>query len=1388
MAELNRSNDTTNLGPGQLTISQGDFRTQQDVIGDSLLQLGGRGEVQAGGATVNDPLNAPFVLYVNPYIGRDDFVFGSYASADDNSVDQELRRIELQRLECGYTEAAPFRTLNRAVIEAGLITSKAYWSAGTVPFQRVCIVLAPGVYDVLCAAGSADNDANFPAWAADETIDDAWLTSFNPASNTNQTKGGIILPRGCSVVSMDLRKTILRPVDAAVPAFADENPNYTNRAAILRVTGEGYYYGFTFFDAPNTARSHHLLTAFEFAYRNQIDEFYSKINRKFATAAGLTTPAARRTEWEIVGPQPKGTPTQATDTTDSASPYIYNISNRSKYGLGGIFANGDPNFGGLNAGVGGFRSMVTAQYTGTVLQNDLRCYQTYSSPNWTNLAQTDFDSYRAASPNDIRMDPNRRSFHIRVVGDAVIQEVSVFAIGQGVHHWVESGGEITVTNSNSNFGGVAALAEGYKDFAFPQDTPHTTTSVKVPTDLSEKRNNIEKVFLGRLVDNTATNPNNQTALVLEADLEGDTNNEPEILQQRFYSLRQSSYLWIENPSGDDYRNTLTGAAWSTGTPNTININNPVEDNEGNAPGSAILIPGVVVQAGVGAITGGSGYTDGTYQNVPLTAPAGNTGTGARATIVVASGAVTAVTITAGGSGYGTSQIGMSAAQADIGGTGSGFSVAITPQDLDSGRDRPDIAGQRVYVRRLIDTRSVDERRYALIASRASSTRIPLRDYIIQTPVGTGDVSTITAVNKAGSLNGSTTVAEIELRRINPNTAAATNTLYRPGDSIRYLNKHWKCVREHTSPASLGNQWLTDNFQEHYVHQQSDYNAEDFFKNVQPAIIFDNDTDGAEDSVNLGWILDSSAANNVWNTATTGFNAESVERQYTTATDYRGLQQVLTAFAINGGTVPLPQKEGNQIVTTTDNTDVEFRRPSNIRLFGHAYEWTGFSNYTKALPQYQGEMTAANKFTYYGTDEMGGRVYFSGFNEEGFTVSPRGVENIQTGDVLNVEEVGAPDTPIDFPTFFDNLTVNNLSVNQTLNLNSTVVNGTPIWTPGSLPVATEQQQGIIQIATQAEVDEGTNAERAVVPAYLEEKLNAVISDAAKSVVNIRISASATDAVPRQTVPNNGVSSEIWIHPYNGNEIALWNPAGSRWYFAEVGSVLQFNLTAIGCTTSNTSYDIYIRNTGTEDAPVFALNAVPWTGFTTPPARGTQNGVIVENGNPDRRWIGVVRTEAAGQTVVNLGGTLSPADTTAYPRIYVANAYNLYDASMSFLFNGGWDVVQWPGFGVVPASVYPDTPRFRFVQATETLATVFMDIYSNGTGAEVLYLSIGVNDTVNPPYDAFWGETKGQDETAGSQWGRSLDDGFHQLYYLYKQSASGNTVNDHVGHGMIAIIKV
>ena len=87
----------------------------------------------------------------------------------------------------------------------------------------------------------------------------------------------------------------------------------------------------------------------------------------------------------------------------------------------------------------------------------------------------------------------------------------------------------------------------------------------------------------------------------------------------------------------------------------------------------------IVQAvisSLGAPTGGSGYTSGLYYNVQLT---GGSGSAAYADITVSNGAVTAVSLRNGGCLYKVGNA-LSAAVADIGGTGTGFSVSVATVD------------------------------------------------------------------------------------------------------------------------------------------------------------------------------------------------------------------------------------------------------------------------------------------------------------------------------------------------------------------------------------------------------------------------------------------------------------------------------------------------------------------------------------------------------------------------------------------------------------------------------------------------------------------------------------------------------------------------------------
>jgi hypothetical protein len=84
-----------------------------------------------------------------------------------------------------------------------------------------------------------------------------------------------------------------------------------------------------------------------------------------------------------------------------------------------------------------------------------------------------------------------------------------------------------------------------------------------------------------------------------------------------------------------------------------------------------IVQGVV--SGLGTVTGGSGYTNGYYENVSLT---GGSGTNAVANITVSGGAVTTVTLINGGSLYLVGDV-LSASNTYLGGAGSSFTVPVT---------------------------------------------------------------------------------------------------------------------------------------------------------------------------------------------------------------------------------------------------------------------------------------------------------------------------------------------------------------------------------------------------------------------------------------------------------------------------------------------------------------------------------------------------------------------------------------------------------------------------------------------------------------------------------------------------------------------------------------
>ena len=166
------------------------------------------------------------------------------------------------------------------------------------------------------------------------------------------------------------------------------------------------------------------------------------------------------------------------DTVDSASPYVFNCSLRSVWGIGGMHADGSK--------ATGFKSMVVAQFTGISLQKDDRAFVVYNPTNGAYEAQA---SGSGAHINGLaKYRKGWRHCHIKASNDSFIQVVSVFAVGFGDHFFSDSGGDLSITNSNSNFGNTSLRSKGFKAAAFTKDKAGQITHVIPPkaiTDIEE---------------------------------------------------------------------------------------------------------------------------------------------------------------------------------------------------------------------------------------------------------------------------------------------------------------------------------------------------------------------------------------------------------------------------------------------------------------------------------------------------------------------------------------------------------------------------------------------------------------------------------------------------------------------------------------------------------------------------------------------------------------------------------------------------------------------------------------------------------------------------------------------------------------------------------------
>ena len=221
----------------------------------------------------------------------------------------------------GNSLTRPFKTIQRALIEASRFSYQS--GLDNDRFGKTTILLYPGEHIIDNRPGFIPYAANtyykrdgttstdFPQWTLTTNFD---LNSENNALyKLNSVFGGVILPRGTSIVGLDLRKTKIRP--KYVPNPSNDN---IERSALFRVTGGCYLYQFSMFDGdpnglvykdyttntfvPNF--SHNKLTCFEYAdgantvsiddtfltfsssTRTDLDMYYEKVGLAYGPSSG----------------------------------------------------------------------------------------------------------------------------------------------------------------------------------------------------------------------------------------------------------------------------------------------------------------------------------------------------------------------------------------------------------------------------------------------------------------------------------------------------------------------------------------------------------------------------------------------------------------------------------------------------------------------------------------------------------------------------------------------------------------------------------------------------------------------------------------------------------------------------------------------------------------------------------------------------------------------------------------------------------------------------------------------------------------------------------------------------------------------------------------------
>ena len=1075
------------------------------------------------------------IIYVNP----DDF---DASDAIDNRGNSALR---------------PFKSLQRAFLEVARFSYRVGLSNDE--FDAFSIMLYPAEYQI----DNRPGDVLYTNVAPIDANSNLDLTSPNNVLyKYNSCEGGVIVPRGCSVIGTDLRRTKIIPKYVPYPTTLPAQGINTEaqippRTAIFKVTGGTYFWQFSFFDGaeegvyfkPDSVStlapkySHHRLTCFEFAdglnslstlisagtvpnadysavpnilERTDLEIYYQKVSKAFATIPDTSgDPStdqiqARVEENRIVGPisdeyrilqitrngqtatavtvdefdnprdhgfsvgvninisgvtgstgpqsevdaslyngsftvtsasgnvftyQMQGEPTgnavgtnitvkTEIDTVDSASPYAFNLSLRSVWGMNGMHADGGK--------ATGFKSMVVAQFTGLSLQKDDRAFVRYNASTGNYDVATAGDGAHLDGFAEYRKGWGHR--HIMASNDAFIQAVSVFAVGFQGHFTAESGGDMSITNSNSNFGSTALRSAGFKAKAFSKDKAGTISHVVPPKALDV----ISTTATGANATNTITLANDGS---IEGVLQGMNVTGTSIAASTTVGSVNTSTRVVtltNNNTGVVNGNVIFGDEVSV---NWVNIDiprtktiNAALAGQGGTPGTRLYLYGYTVQASP-PTNRVQGYTIGARQD--------GTGNSAIADklncLLVAQGANVATTHSASISPYGPSVSGKDAGTAgsplqydsatytingvvstggwylSVSATNNGiYTTLSTNTTYNTVNFTP-----TTFLKRIPDSRDLADRtyrvRYVIDKDKTNPLpRDPISGYVLQ-PLNSDTTSY--KLNRSFYVYDIETVQKFE-RGVN--------------DGIYYLTL--LCASIAPSTANFNDRKFSQNVNEVYPTFDRDNPLADPGAAVSVAdnqtIGLVNATDGASPTPNLDPKLSITKEATQFLLADTGWTQPGTTPNYDSV-NARLSSVSLTARAGDEETRKINIRENND--GTVAPIPCELRRHSILRSGNHTFEYLGFGpgNYSTAFPQTQVETLSQNQVRYsQSIKEEAGVAFYSGLNSNGDLFIGNQVINPVTGQITNediaqLNVVGEENTTIE--TFSELVLTDKLTV-------------------------------------------------------------------------------------------------------------------------------------------------------------------------------------------------------------------------------------------------------------------------------------------------------------------------------------------------------------------------